>query len=73
MLKDVFEQVVLIEHPKRPVVSYAATWNGKRLFHIRSLWQDDDGEWKPGKGLSVPYDQREQLLTALSNLPVTTA
>jgi Transcriptional Coactivator p15 (PC4) len=68
MLQDVFETTTLIQHPKKPVVSYASVWNGKRYFHIRALYQDDSGQWKPGKGLSIPYDQKDALLAALRAL-----
>ena len=66
MLADAFELKVLIEHKKEPVVCYASVWNGKRYFHIRKLYHDGS-EWKPGKGLSIPYDQRDALLTAICN------
>jgi Transcriptional Coactivator p15 (PC4) len=65
MLPDVFELKVLIDHKKTPVASYVTMWNGKRLFHIRRLYKDDDGAWKPGKGLTVPYDQKGALIAAL--------
>jgi transcriptional coactivator p15 (PC4) len=64
MLPDVFELKVLINHEKTPVVSYVTMWNGKRLFHVRKLYRDD-GAWKPGKGLTVLYDQKSALVTAL--------
>jgi len=67
MLKDAFEVVTLLADEREPVVSYASTWNGKPYFHIRKLY-NADGEWKPGKGLSVPYSRKDDLLAALGAL-----
>jgi Transcriptional Coactivator p15 (PC4) len=72
VLKDAFEEVVVIDDVRKPVVAYATVWNGKRYFHIRTLYQEGE-EWKPGKGLSVPYDQRDALLVALGEIPLSQA
>jgi Transcriptional Coactivator p15 (PC4) len=65
MLPDAFELKVLIQHEENPIVSYVTTWKRKKYFHIRRLYEDDDGAWKPGKGLTVPYDQKGALIAAL--------
>jgi len=58
---------VLIEG-KDPVLAYDNTFKGERYFHIRKCWYDRGGELQPGKGLAVPYDQKDQLIRAISGL-----
>ncbi len=48
-----------------PVVIYTNEFKGKPYFHIRMLWQDKQGRWLPGKGLSIDPANAKAVLTAL--------
>ncbi len=58
--------VVLIPGPE-PVAMYDNEYKGKRYFHIRKMWRDATDTLCPGKGLAVPFDQKDVLLAALRN------
>ena len=51
---------------REPIACYDNEYKGRRLFHIRKMWDDGSGELQPGKGIAVPFNQREQLLQALA-------
>lgn len=57
----------LLNDPE-PVVAYDADFKGKLYFHIRKLYDNGSGTLQPGKGLAVPYHQKQELLTALLQL-----
>ena len=48
-----------------PVVIYTNEFKGKAYFHIRTVWQDRQGKWLPGKGLSIDPSNAKAVLTAL--------
>jgi hypothetical protein len=48
-----------------PVVIYTNEFKGKSYFHIRTVWQDKNGKWLPGKGLSIDPANAKAVLTAL--------
>jgi hypothetical protein len=48
-----------------PIVAYENTFNGRPLVHIRSLYQDRNGAWLPGKGASFDQSEIVDVLTKL--------
>jgi rRNA maturation protein Rpf1 len=48
-----------------PVVIYTNEFKGKAYFHIRQVWQDRQGRWLPGKGLSIDPANAKALLKGL--------
>lgn len=42
-------------------------FNGKPMFHIRAYYQDN-GEWKPGKGIGLSVDRYKELAGAILDL-----
>jgi len=59
---------VLTTVDKDPVVSYVGDWKGEPLLHIRWLYQDRDGSWKPGKGIALPVAKGKEFLHAVAAL-----
>jgi hypothetical protein len=55
--------------PKRPGEEIRITveeFQGRMRVNIRTWWQNDFGEWRPGKqGISLTPDQMRALLQAL--------
>jgi hypothetical protein len=48
-----------------PIVAYTNEWQGREYAHIRTLWQDRQGDWHPGKGVSFPANEIEGVLEQL--------
>ena len=55
--------------PKRPGEEIRVTveeYQGRMRVNIRTWWQNDFGEWRPGKqGISLTADQMRALMAAL--------
>ena len=62
-----YQNYVVLVEGREPIAAYDNEYKGKRYFHIRKMYEQH-GEYLPGKGLAVPYDQRDQLLAALRGL-----
>jgi hypothetical protein len=54
-----------------PVAIYTNAFKGKSYFHIRVLYEDKDGTWCPGKGLSVAAENAKHLLKTLGEAAAT--
>ena len=51
---------------REPIACYDNEFKGRKLFHIRKMWDDGSGELQPGKGRAVPLAQKEALLQAIA-------
>lgn len=55
--------------PKKPGEEIRVTveeFNGRTRVNVRTFWQDDFGDWKPGKqGIALTPDQLRALMPAL--------
>jgi Transcriptional Coactivator p15 (PC4) len=49
-----------------PIVAFVDEWGGRECAHIRSLYQNHNGEWCPGKGLSFPVEEMTDVLLKLA-------
>lgn len=52
---------------KNVVVVEESEFNGTDYFNIRKWFQNRDGKWGRGKGISVPLEMKDDLLEALYN------
>jgi hypothetical protein len=51
------------------IAAYTSDFKGHLSFHIRVLFEDQDGNMRPTKeGISVPDDKRAELLAAIGEL-----
>lgn len=55
---------IIQEKGAKIIAAYTSTFNGRELFSIRELYQEY-GDWKPGKGLSVPASMKQELLGSI--------
>jgi hypothetical protein len=55
---------ILHDKGRTIVAAFDGELQGRKLFNIRELYEEY-GEWKPGKGVSVPLDKKGALLEAL--------
>ncbi len=51
---------------KMQIVVNAVEKEGKKYVDVRNYYRNKDGDWTPGKGISVPGDHMEQLIKILS-------
>jgi hypothetical protein len=64
-------ELVTTRNPKEPLVSYFGDFRGRKLFHIRKLWNKGTEEnplWAPGKGLSVGAEDADSICKAIGSL-----
>ncbi len=55
-----------------PVVVYSSMFKGKGYTSIRTIYQDDAGDWNPGKGVTFPSDNADEIfcnIGAINNVP----
>ena len=51
-----------------PLAAFSKMFRGRDYFHIRRVYRDAHDMWAAtGNGISCPLDQREAMLTVLSN------
>jgi hypothetical protein len=61
--------VLLKKRNGKTIVAYDSTFKGTKSFHIRALFEDDDGKWHPTKeGVSIPITEKEDFIAALAKL-----
>lgn len=57
---------VLMNGQGNPVVAYDSVFKGNHTFQVRTLYVDRvSGGYLPGKGLTVPFERRDELIEAL--------
>jgi len=49
------------------ILSFRNNFQGRDDFNIREVYEQY-GEWLPGKGITVPYEKKAELLQAIRNL-----
>ncbi len=61
------EEKMVGEVPKgRDVVQVRlVSRHGKRYVDVRSFWEDENGERKPGKGIALPTDVAGQVMALI--------
>ena len=58
--------VTLLVKGRDPLVTYVGEYKGKFNRHIRTIYQDANGVWCPGKGVSFPADQTNAVIATLT-------
>jgi hypothetical protein len=53
--------VVLSSASGRAKWAYTAEWKGKTSLHIREVYQDANEDWCPGKGISFPIAEAQNV------------
>lgn len=56
---------VLHDKGRTMIAAFEGVLGGRHQFHIREIYEEY-GEWKPGKGVSVPFEHKDALLTELT-------
>ena len=54
-----------------PIVLYFSTFKGKQYAHLRSIYQDKNGKWLPGKGLSFAAENAKAVFGTIANAITT--
>ncbi len=49
---------------------YRDTYKGRELLSIRKFWQDDSGNWQPGKGVTLSYEDIDQIIEGLNQMKI---
>jgi hypothetical protein len=62
--------VILHEKGRSVIAAFDGTLGGRELFNIRELYEEY-GAWKPGKGISVPLEHKQELLKALTQYVIS--
>ena len=51
------------------IVAYDSKFKGTKTFQIRTLFEDEDGKWRPTKeGVSIPISEKEVFIAALAKM-----
>lgn len=58
---------VVLDKGRTILLAFRNNYAGRDDFNIREIYEEF-GEWKPGKGISVPMAKKAELLTALKSL-----
>jgi predicted SpoU family rRNA methylase len=53
------------------IAAYSNEFKGKKYVHIRVIYQDDNGNWNPGKGVSMLAANAPAIFTAAGKLVST--
>ena len=62
-------QIVFEKRNGNVIAAYTSDYKGHLSFHIRTLFEDQDGNMRPTKeGISVPDHQRAELINAIAAL-----
>lgn len=56
--------VLFIKNETNEIWSYTAEFKGHTQFHIREVYFQND-VWKPGKGISIPIECKDDFLAGL--------
>lgn len=56
---------LMVKDGTSQVWCYTNEYKGKSYFHIRQVYQTDDGAWHPGKGVSMPDEKKDSFLANL--------
>ena len=56
--------VVLEDKGREIIMAFDGSMNGRQLYNIRGVYEQY-GEWRPGKGISVPAERKHDFLKAL--------
>jgi len=60
---------IIQQAKKRRIYIYASPFRSDIYVHVRRFYFDDLGnEWRPGRGISVKFEQLDELIEALSQL-----
>lgn len=57
--------VTVRKNRREPTIAYYGEYNGKWRLHIRTIYQDDNEVWCPGKGISLPAEDAQDFATAI--------
>ena len=59
-------RVLLARGTKKAVACYTSEWKGNDFFHIRNVFKDDGGNWRPTReGVTVLAREKDLLIAAL--------
>lgn len=58
--------VTLLVKGRDPLVTYVGEYKGKYNRHIRTIYQDANGVWCPGKGVSFPANKTNEVIATLT-------
>lgn len=63
----------LIELHRNPrgtkiICAFEGVWNGKEVFNIRELYENDYAELAPGKGIMIPIEEKAAFLAKIREI-----
>jgi Transcriptional Coactivator p15 (PC4) len=60
-------KILTRKNARNIVIAFEGEWRGRKTFNIMNVWLNNDC-WAPGKGITVPLEQKAELITALKAL-----